>query len=140
MSLHEQLVVDSRLEAIFKVQQWLKDLYASLDAELGWVRAYGDRLNIAVTEGFTNAVRHAHAHLPPETPIEIEVSLEGNRIDICIWDRGQPFDPDKLCDLEPGCLSLVGGYGWFLLRRLTDKVTYNRYNNQNCLAITQYRS
>lgn len=140
MLRHKHLVVDSRLEALFKVQRWFKDVCSSLEPEFTWIKHYCDRLNIALTEGFTNAVRHAHASLPPETPIEIDVSLEEDRVDIRIWDEGAPFNPDELGEPEPGSLLQEGGYGWFLLRRLADQVTYQRKENKNCLAITQYRS
>lgn len=140
MLRHKQLVVDSKLETLFKVQRWFKDVCSSLDPELVWISHYCDQLNIALTEGFTNAVRHAHASLPPETPISIDVLLKEDRIDICIWDQGAPFDPDELWEPEPGTLLPEGGYGWFLLRRLTDQVTYRRQEDKNCLAITQYRS
>lgn len=140
MLRYEHLIVDSRLEALFKVQQWFNDVFASLEPDLMWVKHYCDRLNIAVAEGFTNAVRHAHASLPPETPISIDVALRGDCIDILIWDQGDPFDPDQLREPEPGSLLEDGGYGWFLLRRVADQVTYQRQKNKNCLAITQYRS
>ncbi|MBE7381430.1 MAG: anti-sigma regulatory factor [Leptolyngbya sp. SIO1E4] len=136
----EHLVVDSRLEALLKVQRWFKEVFASLEPDLVWVKHYCDRLNIAVAEGFTNAVRHAHASLPPETPISIEISVGGERIDICIWDQGDPFDPNEVREPELGSLLQEGGYGWFLLRRVADQVTYQRRENQNCLEITQYRS
>ncbi|WP_027268869.1 ATP-binding protein [Leptolyngbya sp. PCC 6406] len=132
------LVVESRLEALLKVQRWFKEVCTSLEAEMPWVRDRFDYLNLALAEGFTNAVRHAHAALPPETPIDIEVSLAINRVDIHIWDRGQPFDPTGLPEPEPGSLSQTGGYGWFLLRRVTDEVSYRRTCDRNCLAITQY--
>jgi serine/threonine-protein kinase RsbW len=135
----EHLIVDSKLEALFKVQQWFKDLYASLDPESAWVKGYCDRLNIAVAEGFTNAVRHAHAMLPPETPVIIDVLLKGDRIEICIWDQGKPFNPDHLTEPEPGSLLSDGGYGWYLLRRVADKVIYRRQGTKNCLEITQFR-
>lgn len=140
MLRRENLVVDSKLETLFKVQQWFKELYGSLEPEFSWVKQHCDRLNIAVAEGFTNAVRHAHSMLPSDTPIAIEVLLKGGRIDIYIWDYGDPFDPNKLNEPEPGSLLQDGGYGWFLLRRTADKVDYRRQDNKNCLAITQYRS
>jgi serine/threonine-protein kinase RsbW len=139
MLRREQLVVESRLEALFKVQRWFKDLYGALEPEYDWVKHHYDRLNLALAEGFTNAVRHAHATLPPETPITIDVALAGDRIDIYIWDQGAPFDPNQLGEPEPGSL-LQGGYGWFLLRRLANEVTYYRRDHKNCLAITQLRS
>lgn len=139
MLRREHLVVDSQLEALFKVQQWFKDLYASLDPEFAWVKGYYDCLNIAVAEGFTNAVRHAHAMLPPDTPVMIDVLLEGDRIEIYIWDQGNPFDPNKLIEPEPGSLLSDGGYGWYLLRRVADKVIYRRQGSKNCLEIIQFR-
>ncbi|RZM79601.1 ATP-binding protein [Leptolyngbya iicbica] len=133
------LVVDSRLETLNDIQAWFAHWYHSLEAEFSWVRRHGDRLNIAVAEGFTNAVRHAHGHLPPETPIKIEVHLVSDRLTICIWDHGQPFDPNQLPEPEPGSLLCHGGYGWFLLRRAVDRVTYRRQGERNCLEIMQNR-
>lgn len=136
----EHLVVDSRLEALFKVHRWFKDVFASLEPDLMWIKGYDSQLNLAVAEGFTNAVRHAHAELPPETPITIDVALAGDRVDIYIWDHGDPFDPTKVSEPELGSLKQEGGYGWFLLRQVTDQVTYRRQEDKNCLAITQHRT
>lgn len=133
------LVVDSHLETLDKVQAWFNHFYSSLEPELSWVKSNRDRLNIAIAEGFTNAVRHAHAQLPPETPIAIDVALAGDRIEIQIWDQGHPFDPNKLREPQPGSLLCHGGYGWFLLRRAVDQVTYRRQGSLNCLEITHYR-
>ncbi len=47
---------------------------------------------LAVVEGFTNAVRHAHKDLPIETPIELEITVFNDRLEIKIWDGGKPFD------------------------------------------------
>ena len=84
-----------------------------------------DQLNLALAEGFTNAVRHAHADLPSETPIEIALVLQSQQIEIHIFDQGGPFDPSSVREPQPGSLS-EGGYGWYLLRRLADQVTYKR--------------
>jgi serine/threonine-protein kinase RsbW len=47
---------------------------------------------LAVSEAFTNAVRHAHKNLPRETPIELEITVFNERLEIKIWDWGEPFD------------------------------------------------
>lgn len=94
MQTSTYLVVDSQLEALNQVQAWFNHWYRTLGPEFSWVQGNCDRLNIAVAEGFTNAVRHAHAQLPPETPIAIEVKLLGDCINIRIWDHGHPFDPN----------------------------------------------
>jgi len=50
-----------------------------------------------VSEAFTNAVRHAHKNLPRETLFELEITVFNERLEIKIWDWGEPFDfPAKL--------------------------------------------
>jgi serine/threonine-protein kinase RsbW len=133
----EHLKVVSRLDLVSQVQHWFSDICHSLDGETVWVNHYTDRLMLALTEGFTNAVRHAHAHLPPDTCIIIDFAVANNRVEIRIWDHGEPFDPELLPEPKPGEL-LDSGYGWFLLRRLADRVTYERIQGRNCLSIVQY--
>ena len=43
-------------------------------------------------EGFTNVVRHAHKDLPLETAIELAIAVFNDRLEIEIWDSGEPFD------------------------------------------------
>jgi serine/threonine-protein kinase RsbW len=99
-----------------------------------------DLIKIALDEGFTNAVRYAHKDLPLETPIDIELTLWDKRLEIRIWDHGEPFDPDTLEEPTPGKLQ-VGGYGWFLMRRLTDRVVYERCaDGRNCLLLVKHKA
>lgn len=121
----DQLKVTSHLEELAVVQHWFRSLISRLAVKTPRLNDQFDQLNLALAEGFTNAVRHAHADLPPATPIEIELVLQPQQIEICIFDQGKPFDPDSLTEPQPGALR-EGGYGWFLLRRLADKVTYDR--------------
>lgn len=130
MSEKAHLTVDSQLEELAVVQQWFRALVARLSIEAPWITDQFDQLNLALAEGFTNAVRHAHADLPGTTPIEIELVLQTDRIEIFIFDQGQPFDPDSISEPKPGSLR-EGGYGWFLLRRLADQVTYSPMSSQS---------
>lgn len=134
----DHLTVKSELKLLNQVQQWFEDFCLKHLSKLGWTENQLYRLNLALAEGFTNAVRHAHHALPPETTIQIEVSLWSDRLEIRIWDYGQPFNPDAVREPEPGTLQ-VGGYGWFLLRRLADHVSYERSaDGRNCLLIVKY--
>ena len=130
--------VKSDLKLLWQVQQWFEKFCQRYLPQYGWSDSQLYRLNLALAEGFTNAVRHAHHSLPPETTIEIQVILWIDRLEIKIWDYGQPFNPDGIIEPEPGTLQ-VGGYGWFLLRRLADKVVYERDSDtRNCLLIVKY--
>lgn len=134
----EHLMVKSELRLLNQVQEWFEKFCLQHLSQLGWSKTQLDRLNLALAEGFTNAVRHAHHALPPETTIEIKVYLWIDRLEIRIWDYGKPFDPDAIAEPAPGTLQ-VGGYGWFLLRRLADRVVYERdVDGRNCLLIVKY--
>ena len=130
--------VRSDLKLLNPVQQWFEEFCERYLPKYGWSDTQVYCLNLALAEGFTNAVRHAHHALPPETTIEIQVSLWIDKLEIRIWDYGKPFNPDVITEPEPGTLQ-VGGYGWFLLRRLADKVVYQRdSDSRNCLLIVKY--
>ncbi|AFZ23149.1 anti-sigma regulatory factor (Ser/Thr protein kinase) [Cylindrospermum stagnale PCC 7417] len=134
----DHLTVKSELKLLNQVQQWFEQFCLRHLAQYGWSESQIYRLNLALAEGFTNAVRHAHRALPPETTIEIEVILWIDRLEMRIWDHGKPFNPDTLAEPEPGTLQ-VGGFGWFLLRRLADHVVYERgADSRNCLLIVKY--
>lgn len=148
------LSVSSNLEELSAVQQWFQMLFPKLAKDSSWLVPQFDQLNLALAEGFTNAVRHAHANLPSSTPIDIELwsqklggtdNDEMKLIEIRIFDRGAPFDPSSLIEPKPGSLR-EGGYGWFLLRRLADQVTYDSVCDRsiestppqrNCLRIVK---
>ena len=119
------LRVHSRLEELVAVQTWFRALVSQLAEKSPWLDDCFDQLNLALAAGFTNAVRNAHANLPGNTPIDIELELQHRQLEIRIFDQGEPFDPNSLSEPKPGTLR-EGGYGWFLLRRLADQVTYNR--------------
>ncbi|MEM8809779.1 MAG: ATP-binding protein [Cyanobacteria bacterium P01_G01_bin.38] len=136
MLKQDHLTVQSQLEKLSEVQAWFQHFCDT--AAQPWINDIFDPLNLALAEGFTNAVRHAHGDLPRETPIYLDLSLWLDRIEIRIWDQGRPFDPDEIQEPEPGTLR-EGGYGWFLLRRLVDEVEYKRaQDGRNCLWMVKY--
>ncbi|MBA3920988.1 MAG: anti-sigma regulatory factor [Nostocaceae cyanobacterium] len=134
----DHLTVRSELCQLNHVQEWFERFCSHHLYQRCWTESQLYRLNLALAEGFTNAVRHAHRYLPPETTIDIELHLWEDRLEISIWDHGKPFNPDAVAEPEPGTLQ-VGGYGWFLLRRLADRVVYERQEDgRNCLLIVKY--
>lgn len=137
MLKQDQRTVKSDITLLNQVQQWFEQ-FCLQNTSQSWSQSQLYSLNLAIAEGFTNAVRHAHQALPPETTIDIELTLWGDRLEIRIWDQGKPFNPDALKEPEPGTLQ-EGGYGWFLLRRLADRVVYERGSDgRNCLLIVKY--
>ncbi len=132
---HFHLRVKTELEALKDVLQWFETvIFPSLPQKTGW------QCEVALIEAFTNAVRHAHCDLPNTTPIDLEVKLFTNFLEMRIWDRGKPFDlKAKLkanSDIGSSPLEKEGGRGLQFMKRLTDELQYlNLPNRRNCLLM-----
>lgn len=138
MLKHDRLTVKSNVHGLTQVLEWFEQFCLQHISHQDWSEKQLYCLKLAIAEGFSNAVRHAHQDLPLETPIVIDLDLWPNRMEIRIWDYGKPFNPDTVEEPEPGTLT-EGGYGWFLLRRLADRVVYERCaDSRNCLLIVKY--
>ncbi|NJK99381.1 MAG: anti-sigma regulatory factor [Spirulinaceae cyanobacterium RM2_2_10] len=84
---------------------------------------------IALAEGFTNAVRHAHRTLPTLTPIDIEIQLWSDYLEMRIGDRGAPFDLRSrlYAALQEGeNADREGGRGLRWMSQLMDTIDYVR--------------
>lgn len=129
------LQVKTELEALRQVLQWFESIvFPSLPQKIGW------QCEVALVEAFTNTVRHAHHNLPKTTPIDLEVRLFPSFLEMCIWDRGEPFNlKDKLRDsLENNSppLEKEGGRGLQFMKKLTDDMQYLRLSDRrNCLVM-----
>ena len=128
------LQVKTELEALKEVLQWFEALvFPLVPQKMGW------QCEVALVEAFTNAVRHAHQNLPKNTPIDLEVELLPNFLEMRIWDRGQPFDfQDKLLksEQEADSVEKEGGRGLQFIKKLTDELQYlNLPNHRNCLVM-----
>ncbi len=129
-----QLQVATELEALKEVLQWYeKSISPRLPEKTGW------QCEVALVEAFTNAVRHAHQDLPANTPIDLEVELYPNSLEMRVWDRGKPFDlkaqlqanQDNFTSLEK-----EGGRGLQFIKKLTDELQYlSNLDYRNCLVI-----
>jgi len=130
----EHLTVTSDLANVREVQTWFTSIPHQRDPEFAWVDEQIMPLCLALIEGFTNTVRHAHAHLPPETPIEIDVSFCPDRIEIRIWDHGFPYEIGKIQAPDPDTYP-EGGFGWSIIEKITDQLSYERFDDRNCLFL-----
>lgn len=96
------------------------------------------KLELALAEGFTNAVRHAHRDYPKETPIRVELSVGQTMIELKIWDRGQGFDLMAHLQRLPTQIATdaEGGRGLRLLATIVDELSYDpSEKGGNCLVL-----
>jgi len=132
------LEVATDLTALDPVLSWFNQTHSATVPQKDWLQC-----QLALAEGFTNAVRHAHRNLPPDTPISLEVSLSSDAIEIRIWDSGPPFDLENCIQnlrQEPDYKS-GGGRGIVLMHKIADRLSYTRASDdRNCLLIVKHYS
>ncbi|MBI9113067.1 ATP-binding protein [Maridesulfovibrio ferrireducens] len=92
------------------------------------------KIDLAVSEAVSNAIRHAEAS--KEDGIVLSIKLKGQNLIICVEDNGPGFDFDSVAepDLEN---HPSGGYGVFLIKQVMDKVEYKRVEKINELTMTK---
>ncbi|WP_232731730.1 ATP-binding protein [Kamptonema formosum] len=125
--------VKTDISALSKVLAWFDQFNRPPVPKYIWMQC-----QLALAEGFTNAVRHAHKGKPPEVPVDIEVTIFPQRLEIRIWDRGQPFDLEQRLRTMPAQVDAddEGGRGLKLMRQIADCLNYTHTDGQgNCLLI-----
>jgi serine/threonine-protein kinase RsbW len=130
------LRVGTEIEALVNVLDWFeKNIPSLIPTKASW------ECQLAMTEGFTNTVKHAHRNLPKETPIELRIILTSNYLEMQIWDLGQPFDLiaklEEIEQREYKPLELESDRGLSFIKQLTDDLQYIRCQGQNCLIMVK---
>ncbi|WP_242059940.1 ATP-binding protein [Oscillatoria sp. FACHB-1407] len=128
-----QLRANTDLHALAQVLAWFDQFNHSMIPHPVWLQC-----QLALAEGFTNAVRHAHRGQPNDTAIDIEVTISDGCLEIRIWDVGAGFDLEKtLAKLSQEVnYEAEGGRGLKLMKRMADVLTYTRTDDErNCLLV-----
>jgi serine/threonine-protein kinase RsbW len=132
------LQVNTDLDALAQVLEWFDQFNHPPIPSRTWMQC-----QLALAEGFTNAVRHAHRNQPADLAINVEAQVLEDRIEIRIWDQGGPFDLVQWLASMPKELDseAEGGRGLRLMERIADKLSYSRMqDDRNCLLIIKYYS
>jgi serine/threonine-protein kinase RsbW len=127
--------VPSDLKALDRILLQFNKIYRPDIAQQDWLQC-----QLALVEGFTNAVRHAHQNLPSETPIDIQVNLTQEKMTIRIWDRGKDFDLENFVTTmsQQDEQWLGSGRGIAIMVKVADCLEYRRtLDNRNCLLIVK---
>lgn len=135
LSQKSSIQVDTDLNALPRVLSWFDQFQDPVLPHAVWLPS-----QLALAEGFTNAVRHAHKDKPIETPVEIEIRIYDDSFEIRIWDHGPGFDFEQ--HIAQAAVKLnqeaAGGRGLGLMKRIADTLGYERTDDdRNCLLIVK---
>lgn len=130
-----EIEVPSDLQALEQVLLQFNQIYQDFIPLRDWLQC-----RLALAEGFTNAVRHAHKNLPSNISIKIVVRLTATAMEIKIWDYGSAFDLKNFI-IETSTKHadwLVSGRGIPILNKISHQLEYYRTEqDQNCLVIVK---
>ena len=118
---------------VVQIGQWLRSHDVVEDAI--------EELELVLAEALNNVVEHAYLYAE-DGEIGILVRLRADQLRATITDTGQMFDgPPPLIDLDVENMGIEdlpeGGFGWNLIRTLTDNVEFEHKDRQNCLTLTR---
>jgi serine/threonine-protein kinase RsbW len=93
---------------------------------------------IVMAEVMNNIVEHAYAGIDDAGDIRLRMWRHGSTVAVEVTDSGAPMPgltlPEgRLADVAPGEDLPEGGFGWFLIRSLTDWLIYDRVGEVNRL-------
>lgn len=96
-----------------------------------------DAAQIVLAEALNNIVEHAYAQSPGEIELTIDISARG--LNCRIVDAGRPLPGvgvpvGELASLRPGDDLPEGGFGWHLIRSLSEDLNYRREGERNFLS------
>ena len=109
-------------------------------SELGIETEPRGLIELVVAEALNNIVEHAYGK-DREGRIGLRLHADSSYVTLVIRDCGAPMPDGALPvgaapDLAVACADLPeGGFGWFLIRKLADRLVYRRKNGQNKLEI-----
>lgn len=98
---------------------------------MGYPQASCFALRMAIEEAVSNAFRHGHRDLHPDTDIEIAWDISPERITIVVEDQGSGFDPESLPDpTAEENIEKPSGRGLLLIRAYMSKINFNDAGNR----------
>lgn len=128
------LRLQSELRELDKVRKFLKKNLGGLD--LSEEDIY--KIELSLVEMCTNIMRYAYPREKGE--IVIKAWYEKGDFSLEIRDNGVPFDPRQI--KRPTLEEMInrdqmGGLGIFLARKLMDRFSYRREDDQNILTMSK---
>ncbi len=94
-------------------------------------------LRVAVGEALSNAILYGNQE-DPEKVVRVAAALSPGSARVTVTDEGPGFDPQAVLDpTRPENRERSHGRGLFLLRSLTDEVSFNERGNSITLTLTE---
>ena len=106
----------------------LCDFVMSFCQQLSVTNKCANNVCLAVEEAVVNVINYAYPH---GTQGSISIMMESGQetLTVVIKDRGKPFDPTKVAEVDVSSDAehrQIGGLGIFIIKRMMDRMDYER--------------
>ena len=95
------------------------------------------QVELALEEAIVNIIKHGYKNFSGNIEIRCN-KLLNEGIEVTLIDSGIPFNPLSKNTLTSPGYNAIGGYGIYLIKKIMDKVEYQRNNDQNYLKLTKF--
>ncbi len=132
-SAKQEISLDNEIEQLKTATTWIEQSLELLNIP----QTLEYTINLVIEEAFSNIVFYAYEP-GQKGKIDISLDVEGEYVVIELKDQGKPFDPTAMDSPDttlPAEQRQIGGLGVFLMKKMTDQVSYNRDNLTNKLTI-----
>lgn len=131
--MKKKLLIKNKLTEIDRVFEFIE----ACGEELKLSPALVMNLNLVLEEVVVNIISYAYTN-QEEQEIVLDLENKTNRLILTISDNGIFFNPLQIKNPDT-TLSIderpVGGLGFFLVRKIMDKIDYQRINACNVLTL-----
>lgn len=134
-SVNKVLRIDNQIEELARAAVFLEELGEEWGFNIPLILS----LNLVLEEALTNTISYGLDH-ESKHPIEIKFNKSGDVLTITIIDDGSEYDPTLKEDPDitlPAEERPIGGLGIFLIKKIMDRVQYQRQDNRNYLILTK---
>ena len=86
-------------------------------------------VHLALQEAFINAIKHGNK-MDPKKEVKVDFSIDSHKIEVCLTDEGEGFNPDSIPDPRHGDnIYKTEGRGLLLMHSYMDVVEFNEQGN-----------
>ena len=130
----KELTVDAKPGSLSEIKTFAA---AGLD-EMNCPAGTREQLLIVIDEIFSNIASYAYGDGKGSVTVRMETGTEPRSVVLTFIDSGMPFDPLMMKTPDTSLKARerkIGGLGIFMVRKLTDKATYEYRDGKNILKI-----
>ncbi|MDR3115052.1 MAG: ATP-binding protein [Treponema sp.] len=128
---NHELKVSASVEELNHVVEWVDKI---LEKETCTIKSHS-QIAIVLEEIFVNIAQYAYTR---EGDMCIRLGFEGPQMIMQFEDSGQAFNPVEYLSLDTKAgieQRRIGGMGIYIIRKMTDEISYNRVNDKNIFTI-----